>query len=52
MFAKRAGSDNSCAEKFVFITKSLAIIAPEDARTVVLEGLCSSSRLKDMKISF
>ena len=43
MLAKRGGSDNSCAEKFVFITRSLARIAPEDARIAVLDGFCPSS---------
>jgi hypothetical protein len=52
MLEEREGSDNSCAEKFVFITRSLARIAPEDTQTVVLEGFCPSSRLNDMKISF
>lgn len=46
------GSDANWASEFVFITKSLARIAAEDALTDVLEGSWSSPPLKHITINF
>ena len=46
------GSDANWAREFVFITKSLARMAAEDALTDVLEGSWSSPPLKHITINF
>lgn len=46
------GSDANWPSEFVFITKSLARMAAEDALTDVLEGSRSSPPLKHMTINF